>query len=98
MIYALGYQNIAQLYHQYGANGGDAVLGSVGAMVFLPGVDQRTAEYASKRLGMTTALQSSSVDVYGGDRFDSERTSEVGRQLEARDKRKLSFSKSRVPQ
>jgi type IV secretory pathway TraG/TraD family ATPase VirD4 len=30
---------------------------------------------------MTTALQSSSVDVHGGDRFDSERTSEVGRQL-----------------
>jgi type IV secretory pathway TraG/TraD family ATPase VirD4 len=50
-------------------------------MVFLPGVDQRTAEYASKRLGMTTALQSSSVDVHGGDRFDSERTSEVGRPL-----------------
>ena len=81
MTYALDYQNIAQLYHQYGANGGDAVLGSVGAMVFLPGVDQRTAEYASKRLGMTTALQSSSVDVHGGDRFDSERTSEVGRPL-----------------
>ena len=81
MTYALGYQNIAQLYHQYGSDGGDAVLGSVGAMVFLPGVDQRTAEYASKRLGMTTALQSSSVDVHGGDRFDSERTSEVGRPL-----------------
>jgi type IV secretory pathway TraG/TraD family ATPase VirD4 len=81
MTYALGYQNIAQLYHQYGADGGDAVLGSVGAMVFLPGIDQRTAEYASKRLGMTTALQSSSVDVHGGDRFDSERTSEVGRPL-----------------
>jgi type IV secretory pathway TraG/TraD family ATPase VirD4 len=81
MTYALGYQNIAQLYHQYGSDGGDAVLGSVGAMVFLPGIDQRTAEYASKRLGMTTALQSSSVDVHGGDKFDSERTSEVGRPL-----------------
>ncbi|MGH9765996.1 MAG: type IV secretory system conjugative DNA transfer family protein [Blastocatellia bacterium] len=81
MTYALGYQNIAQLYHQYSADGGDAVLGSVGAMVFLPGVDQRTAEYASKRLGMTTTLQSSSVDVHGGDKFDSERTSEVGRPL-----------------
>jgi type IV secretory pathway TraG/TraD family ATPase VirD4 len=81
MTYALGYQNIAQLYHQYGADGGDAVLGSVGAMVFLPGIDQRTAEHASKRLGMTTALQSSSVDVHGGDKFDSERTSEVGRPL-----------------
>lgn len=36
MTYALGYQNIAQLYHQYGQDGGDAVLGSVGAMIFLP--------------------------------------------------------------
>jgi type IV secretory pathway TraG/TraD family ATPase VirD4 len=81
MTYALGYQNIAQLYHQYGTDGGDAVLGSVGAMVFLPGVDQRTAEYASKRLGMTTALQSTSADVHDGDRFDSERSSEVGRPL-----------------
>jgi type IV secretory pathway TraG/TraD family ATPase VirD4 len=81
MTYALGYQNIAQLYHQYGTDGGDAVLGSVGAMVFLPGVDQRTAEYASRRLGTTTVLLSSSVDVREGDRFDSERTTEVGRPL-----------------
>jgi len=81
MTYALGYQNIAQLYHQYGSDGGDAVLGSVGAMVFLPGVDQRTAEYAAKRLGTTTVLQSTSVDVHDGNKFDSERTSEVGRPL-----------------
>ena len=81
MTYALGYQNIAQLYHQYGTDGGDAVLGSVGAMIFLPGVDQRTAEYAAKRLGTTTVLQSTSVDVRDGSRFDSERTSETGRSL-----------------
>lgn len=81
MTYALGYQNIAQLYHQYGSDGGDAVLGSVGAMIFLPGVDQRTAEYAAKRLGTTTVLQSTSVDVHNGNQFDSERTSEVGRPL-----------------
>lgn len=81
MTYALGYQNLAQLYHQYGTDGGDAVLGSVGAMIFLPGVDQRTAEYAAKRLGTTTVLQSSSVDVKHGDKYDSERTSETGRPL-----------------
>jgi type IV secretory pathway TraG/TraD family ATPase VirD4 len=81
MTYALGYQNIAQLYHQYGADGGDAVLGSVGAMVFLPGVDQRTAEYASKRLGTTTVLQASSVDVHDGNKLDQERSTEVGRAL-----------------
>jgi type IV secretory pathway TraG/TraD family ATPase VirD4 len=81
MTYALGYQNIAQLYHQYGTDGGDAVLGSVGAMIFLPGVDQRTAEYASKRLGPTTVFQSTSVDVQKGSQYDSERSSEVGRPL-----------------
>lgn len=81
MTYALGYQNIAQLYHQYGTDGGDAVLGSVGAMIFLPGVDQRTAEYASKRLGMTTVLQASAVDVHEGNKLDQERTAEVGRAL-----------------
>jgi hypothetical protein len=81
MTYALGYQNIAQLYHQYGMDGGDAVLGSVGAMVFLPGVDQRTAEYASKRLGTTTVLQASSVDVHDGAKLDQERSTEVGRAL-----------------
>ncbi len=81
MTYALGYQNIAQLYHQYGMDGGDAVLGSVGAMVFLPGVDQRTAEYASKRLGTTTVLQASSVDVHDGNKLDQERSTEVGRAL-----------------
>lgn len=81
MTYALGYQNIAQLYHQYGTDGGDAVLGSVGAMVFLPGVDQRTAEYASRRLGTTTVLQASLTDVREGNKFDSERTTEVGRPL-----------------
>jgi hypothetical protein len=48
-------------------------------MIFLPGVDQRTAEYASKRLGTTTVLQSTSVDVRRGDEFDSARSSEVGR-------------------
>jgi type IV secretory pathway TraG/TraD family ATPase VirD4 len=61
MTYALGYQNIAQLYHQYGMDGGDAAPGSVGAMVFLPGVDQRTAEYASKRLGTTTVMDASEI-------------------------------------
>ncbi|MGE0128983.1 MAG: type IV secretory system conjugative DNA transfer family protein [Blastocatellales bacterium] len=81
MTYALGYQNIAQLYHQYGTDGGDAVLGSVGAMVFLPGVDQRTAEYASRRLGATTVLQASLTDVRKGNKFDSERATEVGRPL-----------------
>ncbi|MGH8598531.1 MAG: TraM recognition domain-containing protein, partial [Gammaproteobacteria bacterium] len=73
--------NIGQVYHHYGSDGGDAVLGSIGTMVFLPGLDHRTAEYASKRIGQATVWQSTSVDVKEGTKFDSERTSEVGRAL-----------------
>src|SRR5262245_27060729 len=50
-------------------------------MIFLPGLDHRTAEYASKRIGQATVWQSTSVDVKDGAKFDSERTSEVGRSL-----------------
>jgi type IV secretory pathway TraG/TraD family ATPase VirD4 len=81
MSIALGFQNIGQVYHHYGADGGDAVLGSIGTMVFLPGLDQRTAEYASKRIGQATVWQATSVDVKEGTKFDSERTTEVGRSL-----------------
>lgn len=81
MSIALGFQNIGQVYHHYGADGGDAVLGSIGTMVFLPGLDQRTTEYASKRIGQATVWQSTSVDVKEGTKFDSERTTEVGRSL-----------------
>jgi TraM recognition site of TraD and TraG len=78
---ALGYQSIGQVYHHYGTDGGDAVLGSVGTMIFLPGLDHRTAEYASKRIGQATVWQSTSVDVQDGNKFDSERSTEVGRAL-----------------
>jgi type IV secretory pathway TraG/TraD family ATPase VirD4 len=81
MAVALGYQNIGQVYHHYGSDGGDAALGSIGTMIFLPGLDHRTAEYASKRIGQATVWQSTSVDVKQGTKFDSERTSEVGRAL-----------------
>ncbi|MGH9840194.1 MAG: TraM recognition domain-containing protein [Blastocatellia bacterium] len=81
MAVALGYQNIGQVYHHYGSDGGDAVLGSIGTMIFLPGLDHRTAEYASKPIGQATVWQSTSVDVKEGTKFDSERTSEVGRAL-----------------
>ncbi|MBL8204748.1 MAG: TraM recognition domain-containing protein, partial [Blastocatellia bacterium] len=81
MSIALGFQNIGQVYHHYGADGGDAVLGSIGTMIFLPGLDQRTTEYASKRIGQATVWQSTSVDVKEGTKFDSERTTEVARSL-----------------
>ena len=77
----LGYQNLGQIYAQYGNDGGDAVMGSIGTMLFLPGLDYRTSQYASHRIGQATVWQHTSVDVLKGNKFDSERTTEVGRAL-----------------
>jgi hypothetical protein len=52
----LGYQNIGQLYKQHGRDGAQAILGSIGTMVFLPGIDSETAQYAARRIGRTTVL------------------------------------------
>lgn len=76
----LGYQNIGQVYKQHGHDGANAILGSVGTMVFLPGLDSETAQYAAKRIGRTTVLQHTSVDAPGST-FDNERDSEAGRDL-----------------
>jgi type IV secretion system protein VirD4 len=76
----LGYQNIGQLYKQHGRDGAQAILGSIGTMVFLPGLDAETAQYAAKRIGRTTVLQHTVVDATGNV-FDNERLSEAGRDL-----------------
>ena len=76
----LGYQNIGQLYKQHGREGANAILGSIGTMVFLPGLDSETAQYAARRIGRTTVLQHTSVDA-SGTRYDNERESEAGRDL-----------------
>ena len=76
----LGYQNIGQLYKQHGRDGAQAILGSIGTMVFLPGLDAETAQYAAKRIGRTTVLQHSVVDATGGV-YDQDRLSETGRDL-----------------
>jgi type IV secretory pathway TraG/TraD family ATPase VirD4 len=76
----LGYQNISQVYAQYGHDGGDAILGSVGAMIFLPGLDDKTARYAAGRIGKTTVLQHTAVDGVGR-KYDNERLAEVSRDL-----------------
>ena len=76
----LGYQNIGQLYKQHGREGAQAILGSIGSMVFLPGLDAETAQYAAKRIGRTTVLQHTVVDATGNV-FDNERLSEAGRDL-----------------
>jgi len=49
-------------------------------MVFLPGLDAETAQYAAKRIGRTTVLQHSVVDATG-DIYDQDRLSETGRDL-----------------
>jgi type IV secretory pathway TraG/TraD family ATPase VirD4 len=76
----LGYQNIGQLYKQHGRDGAQAILGSIGTMVFLPGLDAETSQYAAKRTGRTTVLQYSVVDARG-DVYDQDRFSETGRDL-----------------
>ena len=76
----LGYQNIGQLYKQHGRDGAQAILGSIGTMVFLPGLDAETAQYAARRLGRTTVLQHTVVDATGN-MFDHDRLGETGRDL-----------------
>jgi type IV secretion system protein VirD4 len=76
----LAYQNLAQVYAHYGHDGGDAVLGSINTMIFLPGLDQRTAEFAAKRIGSSTALQLTTVDA-PGTKNDADRLAETKRDL-----------------
>ena len=76
----LGYQNIGQLYKQHGRDGAQSILGSIGTMVFLPGLDAETAQYAARRIGRTTVMQQTSVDAIGN-LYDNERQSETGRDL-----------------
>lgn len=76
----LGYQSIGQVYKQHGRDGAQAVLGSVGTTIFLPGLDSETAIYAAKRIGRTTVLQHTTVDA-PGTKYDNERDAETGRDL-----------------
>lgn len=76
----LAYQNLGQVYANYGRDGGDAVLGSINTMVFLPGLDQRTTEFAASRVGRTTVLQQTTVDGTGR-QYDAERLAETKRDL-----------------
>jgi type IV secretion system protein VirD4 len=76
----LAYQNLGQVYAHYGTEGGDAVLGSINTMVFLPGLDQRTTEFAARRVGRTTVLQQTTVDAVGK-KYDAERLAETKRDL-----------------
>ena len=76
----LAYQNLGQVYAHYGRDGADAVLGSINTMIFLPGLDQRTTEFAATRVGRTTVLQQTTIDAVGNHN-DAERLAETRRDL-----------------
>lgn len=61
----LGYQDLPQMYDQYGKEQANAILGTVMTKIFLPGLDDVTAEYASKQLGDTTIYAKTFQDFPG---------------------------------
>jgi hypothetical protein len=78
--YFLGYQGISQPYARMGQAAADATFDSIGTTIYLPGLGQKTCEYASRRLGKTTTWSLTSVDAVGN-ALDSERLQETGRDL-----------------
>ena len=57
----VAFQDIGQVYDHYGLHDGDAVLRSFKTMVFLPGLDQRTTQFAA-RLADFNAIQHGVID------------------------------------
>jgi type IV secretion system protein VirD4 len=76
----LGYQNMPQVQDQYGHDGANAILGAIGTTIFLPGLDDATSQFASRRIGQETSWSRTTIDAHGKAR-DSERMSETGRAL-----------------
>lgn len=76
----LGYQDLPQMYDQYGRERANAILGTVMTKIFLPGLDDVTAEYASKQLGDTTILSKTFQD-FPGRKSDNTRYAEQKRAL-----------------
>ncbi len=76
----LGYQDLPQMYDQYGREQANAILGTVMTKIFLPGLDDVTAEYASKQLGETTIFSKTFQD-YPGTKNDNIRYAEQKRSL-----------------
>jgi type IV secretory pathway TraG/TraD family ATPase VirD4 len=54
-------QQIGQIYNHYGPRNGDAALRSFKTLIFLPGLDQRTTEFAA-RLVALNAVQHAEID------------------------------------
>lgn len=76
----LGYQDLPQMYDQYGRERANAILGTIMTKIFLPGLDDVTAEYASKQLGDTTIFSKTFQD-YPGKKHDNTRYAEQKRAL-----------------
>ena len=76
----LGYQDLPQMYDQYGRERANAILGTVMTKIFLPGLDDVTAEYASKQIGDTTVLSKTFQD-FPGKKNDNTRYAEQKRSL-----------------
>jgi type IV secretion system protein VirD4 len=76
----LGYQNLPQVQDQYGHDGANAILGSVGTTIALPALDDATTQYIARRLGQETTWSRTTIDAHGK-AGDSERASETGRAL-----------------
>ena len=76
----LGYQDLPQIYDQYGKEQANAILGTVMTKIFLPGLDDVTAEYASKQLGETTIFAKTYQD-FPGKKNDNTRFAEQKRAL-----------------
>jgi type IV secretion system protein VirD4 len=76
----LGYQDLPQMYDQYGKEQANAILGTVMTKIFLPGLDDVTAEYASRQLGDTTIFSKTYQD-YPGTKNDNIRYAEQKRSL-----------------
>lgn len=74
------FQNIAQLYNFYGHDYADSLLGTLRTKIFLPGIDDRTADYAAKSIGKTTTVGHRVTDAHGSVN-DSVQSQEVGREL-----------------
>lgn len=68
------------MYDQYGRERANAILGTVMTKIFLPGLDDVTAEYASKQLGDTTIFSKTFQD-YPGKKNDNTRYAEQRRTL-----------------
>lgn len=76
----LGYQDLPQMYDQYGKEQANAILGTVMTKIFLPGLDDVTAEYASKQLGETTIFAKTYQD-FPGKKNDNIRYAEQKRAM-----------------